>query len=82
MENYRKQLNALLYQHVPMMIADEVMYLVDAIVKEESRQDELEDTLDAMMRGEALRDQMKLHAILHGAYDHLVPQKKEVSDAE
>lgn len=25
-----------------------------------------------MMQGEALRDQIRLHAILHGAYDHLV----------
>jgi hypothetical protein len=54
--------------------AGQIEDIVCAIVRAETEalQKQLNEATTLMMRGEQLRDSMKLHAILNGAYDHLV----------
>jgi len=72
-------LERLLDEWLPKDITGEILALIAAIVQDETAEarKRAAEATELMMRGEALRDQMKLHAILHGAYDHLVRKPDE-----
>jgi hypothetical protein len=74
---YWAQLAEVLYESVPARAADDIRELVARIVEFETAEANklAAEATELMMQGEALRDQMKLDAILHGAYDHMIPKK-------
>lgn len=68
-----EQLGALLDEAVPGKVAMQIRRCVQIIVRDETSAADAASAraTDLMMQGEVLRDQMKLSAILHEAYDHL-----------
>lgn len=67
-------LQALLDREVPAKVAWEIRRYVAMIVHDKTCEANAASAqaTELMMQGESLRDQLKLPAILHGAYDHLV----------
>jgi hypothetical protein len=66
-------LQTILDREVPGKAAWEIRRCVATIVRNKTREADAASAqaTELMMQGENLRDQIKLHAILHGAYDHL-----------
>jgi hypothetical protein len=79
-------LECVLEREVSWQAARTIRAVVRAIVRAEREEAEAEAArqaaraTDLLMQGEALRDQMKLHAILHGAYDHLARPRSQTSE--
>jgi hypothetical protein len=67
-------LQTLLDHEVPAKVAWEIRRYVAMIVHDKTCEANAASAqaTELLMQGENLRDQLKLHAILHGAYDHLV----------